>query len=133
MNGEAREDDILDEKSRQAAARLLDAQAESLDAATLAALTRARHAAGEDARRRRQLWGGAGLGVALAASLTALVVLPRSGIDQGAPAGAGTPAVVASAFANDEFAEVALGDDSDTALADDLAFVAWLEENHDPS
>lgn len=147
------------------AAQFLDAESDALDASTRAALARARSNAAE-ARRKQWLqmpwliWGGAGVGAALAASLTVLVILPQGG-GNGADAtvadllaaqervfdkkSLAVNALNAGGFNQDGFSdagalsdaealnEVALVDDADTALADDLAFIAWLEENHDPS
>lgn len=140
------------------AAQFLDAETDAMDASTRSALAHARANAAE-ARRKQWLqmpwliWGGAGVGAALAASLTALVILPAQN-------GTGTDAVVEKllsaqahvvendtrgpdayeeseinddAFNETTFNEVALVDDADSAIADDLAFIAWLEENHDPS
>ena len=120
------------------AAAFLDAETEAQDAATRASLARARVAAGA-ARRRQWLgprgmaWGGAGLGLALAASFTALVVLPNAGPQ--APATDAALTALVDAHGNDAFDaafnDVASTSDADAALAEDLAFVAWLEENHD--
>lgn len=138
------DDNPLNEDLRSKAARFLDAETAAMDTQTRDALRAARlHAA----QTRRTPWlqlGGAGLGVALAASLTALVILPRMGSDgvggapqhlaQAVPDSA--PFNAATARAGDAAAtatDATLLDDADSALADDLAFVAWLEENHDPS
>lgn len=130
------------------AAQFLDAETDAMDVSTRSALARARATAAE-ARRKQWLqmpwliWGGAGVGAALAASLTVLVILPQG-------SGTGTDATVAnllaaqehafdrksfheSGFSDGSFNEVALVDDTEAAVADDLAFIAWLEENHDPS
>lgn len=114
----------------QQAARRLDAEADALDAATLAALARARR---EASRRRHGAswfgWRSAGLGVALAAALTAVLVMPAGEPGRTPPADAALAQL--AAIDAEDFRELALTDDSESALAEDLAFIAWLEENHD--
>lgn len=105
------------------AAAYLDGASDAIDARTQAALVQARVNAAEAARTRRQrfAWGGAGLGFALAASLAVLVVLPEQATQ---PASGNA---VADVLAEQDLALAS----SDEAIADDMAFVAWLEENPD--
>jgi hypothetical protein len=131
-------DDHDDSRQLRQAARWLDEQADAIDAPTEAALARARASAG-DARQRQwlhwQRWGGAGLGVALAASVTALLLLPLSSSEVHAPVSRDT--ALAATFAGmqpadaEHFGDIALAEDNEVALAEDMAFIAWLEETHD--
>ena len=114
--------DEIDPALRRRAAAFLDEETASLDPATGHALAAARARAAQARRQSRVAWGGAGL--ALAAGLAAFVVLPR----------AGSPDLQAEALAATLIdADVVLASEQDTALADDLAFIAWLEENDDPN
>lgn len=127
-------DDTLDGNLRRKAADFLDAQTAAIDAPTQGALLQARLRACE-ARRRQWAqtpwlaWGGTGVGVALAASITALVILPGNNTGAAANADAALAGMLA---VQSDFSEVALIEDEEAALADDLAFVAWLEETHEP-
>lgn len=113
--------DDLAGPARQRARTHLDAATEAIDPGTRDALAaarrRARVAAQQPPRRPAPaLWWGAG--TVAAAALAAFVLLPLH------PAG-GDPALGEP--------EVMLTSDTDAAIADDLAFVAWLEENDDPT
>ncbi|MFZ5697864.1 MAG: hypothetical protein ACOY9J_03935 [Pseudomonadota bacterium] len=120
-------DDGIDPKLRRTATQFLDAETDAIDMRTRVAIGDARDRA-LTARRPVLLWGGTG--IALAAGLAALVVLPRGGILPGEHA-------VATVTDADRLAatEVALSSpaDADIAVDEDLAFIAWLEENNDAS
>ena len=116
--------DDNDRQLQQRAAHFLDAETAAIDSRTRVALADARVRAAAGRRANWLRWGGGGLGVALAASLAVFVVLPRAGTGT-----AGNEAMTALLAGDD----AALASTEEAALADDLAFVAWLEENHDPS
>lgn len=117
-------DDTEDATKLARARAHLDDATESIDARTQAALVQARVRAADAvaARRRRYTWGGTGLGLALAASLAVVVVVPRNGAQ--APA----EGTIADVLAEQD---IVLAGDDEAAIADDMAFVAWLEENPD--
>lgn len=127
-----------DQALLQTAAGFLDDETNALDRQTRMALADARARAAASRRRQWLAWGGGGMGLALAASLTAVVIMPRIGSDAidspGKPAALAQLKTLQDAAVNDgAMGDIALTDDTESALADDLAFVAWLEENHDPS
>lgn len=110
-------DDIDEQQAealRRRAAGFLDAETDAIDLRTRVALGDARGRA-LAARRAPLLWGGAG--IALAAGLAVFVVLPRGSV---------APAIDPDSLAA---AELALSGDADIAIDEDLAFIAWLEEN----
>lgn len=112
---EPRDDDA---RWLDAARRELDAGTESLDAATLSRLNRARQAALEATRARRAprwLAPAFAAGACAALALAAALPLIRGGADPAAP--------VAEAGADFEM----LAATEDLALYQDLEFYAWLE------
>lgn len=108
-----------DDDLQQRARRHLDAACDGIDAGTRDALAtaraRARIAAAQDAAPRRDARGWLAAGSLVAAGFAAFLLLPLHAGNRGE-----------AAFSEPD---VLLTSDTDTAVADDLAFVAWLEEN----
>lgn len=100
------------------ARRFLDDEAERLDADTRQALNRARHQAlAASAPRRAPAWA-LGSGLATAAAVAAVLWLPGGEHDPATPTTSEDWMLLAEA--------------GDLEIADeDLAFLLWLEENHD--
>lgn len=94
----------------------LDDESAALDDVTLAALARARRHAQQPTPSRWRGWQAGG--VLLAAALAWVMLLPGDSPDPGTP------------WTDDDML-LLLSSHDDLAMAEELTFLLWLEENHD--
>lgn len=109
---------MRDDELKQAR-RFLDQEADSLDTDTRRALNRARREALSASPRRVPLWW-LGSGLATAAALAAVLLLPGGDPESVAPP------------ATEDWILLAGAETGDLEMArEDMAFLLWLEETHD--
>lgn len=102
-----------DDKFARQAKALFDDSVDRLDAATLSALNRRRHAALEEARARRSAWlrWAPALGVTAAIVVAVMLAMPRTDVVDSMPP---------------DDMDILLGEES-IEMLEDLEFYAWME------